>query len=341
MWFTPGSKIFPEELRARFITDNGLLNHFGVSVVGMVTVGKLRFRADQFWRAVRDVIRTKKAVVVGNARLFPQPRNGFSVLSVEDLTTGEVIVWDEAPLEVLSSVQAQQHDALKVVKEVFDLSSRELEFLRQKLRTESPDDILPYVAQLREQSASHFYQALDSKLDNNASVSGHDLIPQDVRMLLRHLRLEADSAQGDVEASLLEEISLQSALERLIAIPRPIGREAIKRLTEQPETERRSIVMHLARLSDGNPVALAHTIRLLYILAQDNAAYMRWADRLVRKLLSFERSPALGAMLQVLTVVERELSIARTVFNIPQSHTIADDLVARIPAPTNLRRAPT
>jgi tetratricopeptide (TPR) repeat protein len=298
----------PEELHARFITDNGLLNHFGVSVVSMVSVGKLRLRADQFWRAVRDVIRTKKAVGIGNARLIAQARNGFSFLSIEDLATGEVIVWDEAPLELLSSVQAQQHNALIVIKDAFDLSSRELEILRQKQRTESPDDILPYVAQLREQSASHFYRALDWKLRNNAAVTVHDLITHDVRILLRHLRLEAGTTQNDFEAALLSEITLQSALERLTAIPKPIGPETIERLGNQSNAERRSILKHLAKLSVGNPVAMAHTIRLLYIFARDNAAYVRWADRLVRELLSFEGSPALRAMLQVLTVVERELS---------------------------------
>ena len=305
----------PEELRARFITDNGLLNHFGVAVVGMVSVGKLRFRADQFWGAVRDIVRTKKAVGVGTARLFSQTRNGFSALSVEDLTTGEVIVWDEAPLELLSSVQTQQLDALKVIKDAFDLSSRELELMRQKLRTENPDDILPYVAQLRGQSASHFYQALDWKLGKNTSVTGHDFIPPDVRMLLRHLRLEGEgelrgsaSTPADMEASLLAELPLQSALERLIAIPRPIAAEALRLLGEQSQSERRLVLRHLVKISDGNPVALAHAIRLLYIFAEDNAAYLRWADGLVLRLLSFEGSPALGAMLQVLTVVERELS---------------------------------
>lgn len=178
----------PEELRSRFITDNGLLNHFGVAVVSMVSVGKLRLRADQFWRAVRDVVRTKKTVGVGNARLFAQARNGFSVLAIEDLVTAEVIVWDEAPLELLSPVQAQQHDALVVVKEVFDLSSRELELLRQKLHTESPDEILPYVAKLREQSANHFYQVLDWKLGNNAAVTAHDLIPRGMLSKQRYYR---------------------------------------------------------------------------------------------------------------------------------------------------------
>ena len=317
----------PEELRARFITDNGLLNYFGVSVVEMVSVGKLRFKADQFWRAVRDTIRTNKAVEVGTARLFSQARNGFAVLSVEDLTTGEVIVWDEAPLELLSSVQTEQQNALNVVKEAFDLSSREQELLRHKLRTDSPDDILLYVAQLREQSARHFYQALDWKLGNNAFVSGHDFVPQDARMLLRHLRLEGDvepgsesSTQDDIEASLLAELPLQSALERLIAIPKPIAAGALEQLGKQPQSERRSVLRLLAKLSDGNPIALAHTIRLLYIFAQDNTAYVRWADRLVSRLLSFEGSPPLGAMLQVLTVVERELS-SRELFSTYSSRT--------------------
>ena len=226
-----------------------------------------------------------------------------------------MIIWDEAPLELLSSVQARQHDALTVVKEAFDLSFHELELLRQKLRTENPDSILPFVAQFRDQSASHFYQLLDWKLGNNAFVSGHDFIPHEVRMLLRHLRLEAEAeqrsglpAQEDVGASLLAELPLQSALERLIAIPSPIGSEAFERLRKRPEAERRSIMRHLAKLSNGNPIALAHTIRLLYAFGEDNTAYVRWADRLVSRLLSFEGSPALGAMLQVLTVVEREFS---------------------------------
>jgi tetratricopeptide (TPR) repeat protein len=305
----------PEELRSRFITDNGLLNHFGVSVVGMVSVGKLRFKADQFWRAVRDLVRTKKTVALGGARLFPQARNGFSVLSIEDLTTGEIVVWDEAPLELMSTIQAQQLDALNVVKKAFDLSTGELELLRQKLRTESPDEILPHVARLRDESANHFYQALDSKLANNASITNHDLIPQDVRMLLRHLRLETDAeepagslAKEDFAASLAAELSLQIVMERLISLPRPIPAKTLAELEKSTPEERRSIVRHLAKLADGNPIALAHVTRLLYIFAGDNRAYMRWGDSLVRQLLSFEGSPALGAMMQVLTAVERELS---------------------------------
>lgn len=97
-------------------------------------------------------------------------------------------------------------------------------------------------------------------------------------------------------------------MERLTAIPKPICPEAVERLGKQSSAERRSILKHLLKLSGGNLVALAHAIRLLYVFAQDSAAYVRLADRLVRALLSFEGSPALGAMLQVLTVVERELS---------------------------------
>lgn len=264
---------------------------------------------------MRDVVRTKKTVALGGARLFPQPRNGFSALSIEDLTTGDIAVWDEAPLELMSTIQDQQLAALNVVKEAFDLSSRELELLRQKLRTESPDEILPHVAQLRDESASHFYQALDSKLANNASITIHDLIPQDVRMLFRHLRLEMDAkeatgslAKVDFAASLTAELSIQSAMERLISLPRPIPGKTLAELEKSTSEERRSILRHLAKLANGNPVAVAHVTRLLYTFAGDNKAYIRWGDSLVRRLLSFEGSPALGAMLQMLTAIERELS---------------------------------
>ena len=210
---------------------------------------------------------------------------------------------------------ASQLAALNVVKEGFDLSSRELKLLRQKLRTESPDEILPHVAQLRDESASHFYQALDSKLANNASITNHDLIPRDVRMLLRHMRLETDAeeptgslAKVDFAASLTAELSIQSVIERLISLPRPIPGKTLSELEKSTPEERRSILRHLAKLADGNPLTVAHVTRLLYTFSGDNKAYIRWGDSLVRRLPSFEGSPALGAMLQMLTAVERELS---------------------------------
>ncbi|WP_144312443.1 tetratricopeptide repeat protein [Terriglobus saanensis] len=304
----------PEEIGTRFIMDNGLMNRFGVSVIGMVSVGKLRFKSDQFWRAVRDVVRTKKAIGLDAARIFTQVRDGFSVLAVENLATGEVIVWDEAPLELLSSVQAQQSGAMAAIRSSFDLSDSEFDTLKQKIRKGDGEEILQYVATLRNLSANHFYQALDWKLGNHASVTGDDLIPKDERLLTRYLRLDEDadasatSERIEGGSVMLASLTLQSALERLIMLPKNLEAAALERLEEQPQSERRSIFRRLAKRSHGNPVSLAHFIRLLYHFGLENRAYVRWADRLVRKLLSVNGSPELGAMLQMLTIVERELS---------------------------------
>jgi hypothetical protein len=307
----------PGEIRDRVAADNGLMDSFGVTLIRSVVIGDMHFDATKFWSAAREVLRSGAPVSLGLGRLFSQFKDGVSLLATENVRTGEKSLLEGVPLEILASSASQRENALLHVTKVFDLSQRDADNLRQTLRDESsPAEVMQRLVLLRARSARHFYGGLEEKLRRDKEVALSDLIPSDTGLFLRHLRLDAENAEAertegerDILGTLATSVPLEDALDRLAQLPRTFPRELLDRLTVLSVQERREVLKKFAKRSAWNIVPMSHACHLFYAFEADNPAYVRFADRLLRMILSAEGTSPVDALLRVLEHVESELRL--------------------------------
>jgi hypothetical protein len=305
----------PEEIRNRIAADNGLLESFGVKMHVAVSVGNTQFDARKFWVAAQDVLRTGKPVSIGAFQLFSLSRDGLSLLATEDVRTGEKSLLEEAPLEILSSRASQRELALEKITKAFDLPQRDTDNLKRLLSDErSPAKVMERIAILKEQSAPQFYRRLKGKLERREQISRSDLIPSDMQLFLRHLRLNVEGVtvgEGDKPRDLLAilatELPVEEAVIRLAELPRRLPAEALIRLRELPLSERRQLFKKLLKCGRGSVVAASHLCNLLYIFEADNRAYVRLADKSIEMLSHADNTTPVHALLRILGHIEAEL----------------------------------
>ncbi|WP_348270072.1 hypothetical protein P8936_06485 [Edaphobacter paludis] len=315
----------PEEIRDRVAADNGLMNSLGVKITRSVVIGDMHFDTAKFWSAARELLRMSTPVSLGQGRLISHPQNGLTFLATENLQTGEKSLLEEVPLEILASSTSQREKALAHVIKSFDLTQREADNLRQVLRDEdSPAEVMERLVLLRTQSAQHFYRALEEKLRKNMPIALSDLIPSDIFLFLRHLRLEIEQSETerneathDVLDTLATSLSVEDALDRLAQLPRALPNSLLDRIAVLSIGERRKIFIRFTKRAAWNIVPLAHACNLYYTFESDNRAYSRFADKLLKTIRSAEGTHPVDALLRILENVESELRLNRDFTRLP------------------------
>lgn len=318
----------PEEIRNRICSDTNVLTELGVRTFAAVTAGSSKFEASAFWEAAKEVLRTGKKVLLEASQLSIHHRNGLSFLTLEEIRTGEVSLLGEAPLEILSTRTAEKEAALNWIVSAYDLSSRDADDLRQILQgSRSPAETMEKVAEYRAQSATHFYQHLQGKIRRREGIVIGDVIPNDMCLLLRPLRLATGQSQDrplrampDELDVVVQELEIGTALERLIRLPRPLSGELRKDLSTISKEERRAVLTAVLRTSRGNPVAISHLICLFFEHSEDYPAYGRLASRLLRNTTSGAFTTLAKALLRILRHIEGELWLASGYKTLPLHH---------------------
>ncbi len=318
----------PEQISDRVAADNGLMNTLGVKITRSVVIGDMHFGTAKFWSAARELLRTGTPVSLGQGRLISYPQNGLTFLITENVQTGEKSLLEDFPLELLASTTSQREKAIIHAIQSFDLPQRDADNLRQVLRDEdSPAKVMERLVLLRAQSAQHFYRALEEKLCKNLPVALSDLIPSDMLLFLRHLRLEIERSEiernegtQDVLETLSTSLSVEDALDRLAQLPRALPNGLLDRISVLSISERRKIFKRFTKRAAWNIVPLAHVCNLYYTFESDNRAYSRFADRLLKTIRSAEGAHPIDALLRILENVESELRLNRDFTRLPVAH---------------------
>lgn len=310
LWFDD----LPERLRDILSEDTELLKRFGIVLKPSITIGEFQLDPADFWESARQAQRSGTPTKLGNLLLIASPEAEY--LSVEGTEPEHKYIMTDVPIGILGIDEATRVTAAEKLARDLDLPEMEsLRFL-SKAKNDETLHLMKEVAEERERSAPLFYENLRQKVSAN-KVTLADLIPKNLQMFTRYLRLNVDgptppafyAGKEDSLAGLSTGLQLHDSFERLATLPVPITETFWGRPDLAQPSDRRRLIKKLLQFRTGAPLRQGHLAALLFKFTEDNRAYERLGRRILTKLAQDEEILSVQAFMKVLSSMEAELSL--------------------------------
>ena len=285
----------PRVLAERLRADPDFMAKVKLKAVIVVELGTFRFDRADYLTALHDAVNKHK----GEATLLQSNETAYFELEKQDeaevyirvfSTAEQVFVSD--PLVLLCDDSAQRREAIAFhMSELFDLpSTGSRATLAALVSTEDIETRLRMAEELRENSMVAFYTNLS--VTAASGISDNDLFPRSASSLLRHLRLNSDSAGLHLSVPLTLEAlsgsidsSLSDRLGRLFRLPVPLTKPITVHLATLPVFTRRALTKQLLK-TPRTPLSQIHLAHLFLQVFGNEKHYQRLGRRMLRALVS-------------------------------------------------------
>lgn len=245
----------PKSIKDRLVENGELTEWLGVETVEGVPIGSYAFEASDYWRAVESAYNGQDATI----KSFGGDDDFTFRKFVEDEAIGFEIVANEGKivsrfvdpiLELLSKDPKEREAALRQNRLWFECDQEIFEKeIEEIIRISDARARLDRINTWRNISAEHYYQGLEEKLTSTKSFAWSELMPNEARSLLRHLRIGVSSDvidAGNIIAKsselLLAEEGLDSALSKMARLPIRMPQRLIQEFSVSPVEIKESLI---------------------------------------------------------------------------------------------------
>ena len=320
----------PDAIQNELMRDNGFMTGISLERTLIQEVEDLKFRADDFWATIAEVIngRTAKITTIETAlevSFHPVEDGSEGVVCFGHPVTGEKKIIINDIFGVLSDSANKREIILRKNRIWFDCPNDDFENAVGEIA--STDNIRSRIEKTlswRESSYSVYCQTIMQKVIKRQGIKLRECVPPSADGLLRHLRLKRNSKAGSefeecfktASEMLVREEGLFEAINRLSGLPVPFPDKLLEVISGLPLHDQRELIKRLAR-AGGSPVSKIHLLRILVHLSDRIPGYRRLARRLAMSLLDSEAVEEFEAFYTVLKWVYEEIVYSREVEQCP------------------------
>ncbi len=298
------SQALPIPIREELFKDPGFFDKMGLTVRKTLNIGDHRFEYNMFWRAVAEAIKH------GHEELQALNSQHFLPLRVTTDSDGEksVVLLEKGGKEPLLSVESamfplflpslsERVNHLNHHRSWFDCPGEQFARIVADLATiEDPPRRLEQVQLWRDQAPEIFYQQLQEKMKaGDFELSPQRLLPPSGQRWLWSMRLAVVDETvpfakqwADAAERLLQEESLETALERLMGLPLALPVPLLEALARMGESEREALLLNQANTAATtlDRIHLLHLLLHFNVASQDDPARGAWMGALQDLLTS-------------------------------------------------------
>lgn len=303
----------PSSIQEELEQDAAWMAQLGYQQLLTVAVGEYTFDRVAFIAAATEAVNGRSMALI--------PRTGTPVFTVrrcqhasesgvvclDDPESKVVTVIPDPELALLHESASERETFLRQNSHWFDRPNTIVEELIAHIATlDGAEERLQAATAWRARSLDAQYADLQTAIRRRQEVPIEVILPADLDEILWHLRLDPltidqlplKEALETAAQTLMADLGLERALERLMSIPVPLPRVVYASFTALPPVELRAQIKGILR-SNPSPLTLVHLLRLM--LAVPSAKIIRLARRLCWRLLHGINT---GHIMEYLTVVQ-------------------------------------
>lgn len=329
-------EVLPQSIKDELDLDTEFMSTLGYKILTTVSFGGFNFDLNDFWKAAVKAVNGTEATVSSidtNKEIKLQPHkeeNGRQTFGFKHPETGQFIHNNDSDIELLLESITERENALRRNRYWFDYPIKTFEHLVADLVSiQDPQRRIEEARARRDSSATVFYARLFEKLQQKQSrrelFHYFDLTLPSVDGLLRYLRLERSIKSGpafqavleETVASLITENSIETALERVVALPMPLPATIVSAISGLSPQDREALVKKMINTA-GSPVSKIHFICILLHFNNDTPKYSRLARRYISHSLSEAFREDFNAYWHILNWVNEEFGHRKDTRSLPQ-----------------------
>jgi len=312
----------PPRIRQEIVQDPQSLISLGIK--SLIAIGKYSLGESDFWEALvqnahGDVIEITPVNHDEPIRFEPFTRQDGKVLpSLYDAKKNARILIEDTGFELMSGPEEEWLEFLHQKRDWFDISDNEYIHAIDAIASETDPQIRAETLLIWKQSRlTEYYQALNQKLKTERAFHFDDLVPPDVKGLLRFYRisefdLDSSTIQEALNSSskeILGQYGLLEVLLRFLPLPIPLPLVIVRAFADQSLEEQKHIIKYLLSIA-CTPVAVSHLLYLLVRVEEEASAFWRLARWIIKQIIDVEGNELWQAFYAVLNWVERTLDLA-------------------------------
>jgi hypothetical protein len=303
----------PQPIREELIKDPDFIAGLGLRYQPIISIADVLFERSSFLQAARKAVNGQESTIkplgeVKEVKFQPaRGRDDQPALSFTHPKNERKVTFEGAFLGLLSDSPITREAFIRKNAEWFDSPADTFEIIvAQLVSTENVEQRVKAFETWRDTSATVFYENLRKQLLVNDEFRQADLIPPSVEGLLRHLRVRTDILHQDFRSALvqsadsvIQEEGLQSAIERLVGLPRALPDPIFLQFAGMPDENVRQLIKSLLKAPES-PTFQLHVVALLLRSKSKTHFYRRLARRVIKKLFTKEAEyfNAFSAMLK-------------------------------------------
>ncbi len=314
----------PENIRQELKKDVQFMEQIGWSIKNITNIGDYSFEQEAFVAAAHEAINGREARIIEDnldLEVIFRPSSSLktNVFTIVESESGKVSRVPIKDFQLLRDSISERETLLRNNRHWFDLSSKNLDSaIAEILTTESLTERIDLLKRRQDSSASFFYLNLFRMVRRNLPFKLADLFPADPTIILHNLRLSLNIGTGDdfidsvVKSSqvLIDDEGVRDTIDRLGGLPIPLPSPIIQHIAEMAINDRRDLFRDLIKMA-GSPISKFHLISIMRRFTDDNPAYPRFINRIVRGLFTPQAAGQLQAFISILRRVHENLGSNR------------------------------
>jgi len=311
----------PQELKELIVADAEFLQRTGVSGRPVVRFEECEVDPKTFWLAAETAFQSRVLVECKTQQRILTVRVAADArrlsLQVDDVSARKTFILLGDGAGILSLDIFEREAAVRGISKGFDLPEQETEAAIANLASQSDlQTRMEELQRLRTDSAALRYTDLQSRIMQRAGIEMSELLPANVRSLLRHLRLNAETGCGNLPLKqalelsgkvLISELGIIEAVVRLSGLPVALPSGVISELESLERSKRRSVLKSLIAQIGRSPLGVIHLSRLFMRFSSDSPSYRRFARAALKKFAASEDGTRAKAWLAILRFYSNEM----------------------------------
>ena len=287
----------PEAIQTELSADTDFMQAIGLETRLAIWVGNAFFAPEEFWQAAASALNGNETEITSleqNLKFVFGPTmddRDVPAVNVHDprIEKDVRITGDEFAL--LAESITEREAALRRHREWFACEDETFDRAVAEIATcEEPYQRIEMAESWKQQSPIVFYRTLYTDLGQRQRTRIDYLLPPNADRLLQYFRLKPDAKAGHdfhdalsaAVETVIRENGILAAIDRFSGLPVPIP-AFLEAARELSASDRRPLIQKLLRIP-GTPISKLHFIRLLVSWADEDPAFKRLAQRVVKSL---------------------------------------------------------